>query len=267
MARSFSSRSGIFATVACANWDDFRTAMRSVLLQNIGFQTLSDRFVFRGQSCSSWGLISSFDRLNAKLSTADREKKYKNLLKLFVENYEIYGKISPDSAKEFADKFSTLTDGNIEAIAQHYGLNTRLLDWSFSPYVAAFFATSRIDQCTTGNISIWALDLTATSKIAASELQFRRDLYPGNSRNLWQMGAFTQNLTSRTDLVDLFKSASTSFLPALNEGPPFLIRFDIPAESEDEILDDLQLMRINSMTIFPGLEGVVGWLKKKAGSP
>ncbi|ELY91195.1 FRG domain-containing protein [Natrinema altunense] len=42
------------------------------------------------------------------------------------------------------------------AIAQHYGLPTRLLDWSFSPLVAAYFATRSGDTEHDG--AIWALD-------------------------------------------------------------------------------------------------------------
>lgn len=46
------------------------------------------------------------------------------------------------------------------AIAQHYGVHTRLLDWSDRPLVAAFFAAKGAAEDPKGNfLSVWALNL------------------------------------------------------------------------------------------------------------
>lgn len=263
MVRSFSQRDGIFAVMDCSDWDDFRTVMREVLEHASGSRTLSDRYVFRGQSCSSWSLESSFDRRHAGAAFAEREKKYKVLIELFRENYEAFGGLSATDTSGMIDDVRSLDFEKIESIAQHHGLSTRLLDWSYSPYVAAFFSVSRVEECRSDKVSVWSLDKEALDGFSKSELVFSRDLYRKNARNLWQMGAFIRNLTSMPDMVDLFRAKSTSYDHAWDAGAPRLIRFDIPKRCEMQILDDLQLMRINSMTIFPGIEGVVGWLKKR----
>ena len=43
------------------------------------------------------------------------------------------------------------------ALARHHGIPTRLLDWTFKPYAAAYFATQLTNDCGP-NIAVWALD-------------------------------------------------------------------------------------------------------------
>lgn len=265
MVRSFSARDGLFAAIDCADWEDFRRTARETLKAHAGTDSISDRYLFRGQSCSSWGLEPSFDRANASLAPAQRDAKYDEQMKLFRENYAVYGDIGKTVFTEKFDDFSSLDNDKVEAIAQHYGLSTRLLDWSLSMYVAAFFALSRTDLCTSGKVSIWALDSLALKSFSRSEIVLSRDLYKGNVRNLWQMGMFIKNHTPFPDISDLFKGSSRSYDHKLDSGHPKLIRFDFPVSGEQEILDDLQMMRINSMTIFPGMEGVVSWIRRKSG--
>lgn len=263
MVRSFKSRDGAYAVFDCSSWTDFKVSLREVLSANGAGKSISDRFIFRGQSCSSWGLMSSFDRENIRLSAAARDNKYKELIETFKESYKAYGGISNFGANQYIEGFDDFDDIGVEAVAQHYGLGTRLLDWSYSPYVSAFFAISNTTLCTSGRASIWALDRKAFEALSKSELQYFRDLRRSNVRNLWQMGAFVRNYTANPDISDFLKSSSKSYDHDLDKGPPLLIRFDIPISDEQEILDDLQLMRINAMTIFPGMEGVVSWLRRK----
>lgn len=81
----------------------------------------------------------------------------------------------------------------LTALAQHYGLMTRLLDWTYDPFVAAFFSANGHECGDT--ISIWCLnkegigmfDETAT----ASNLKFVTPHYSGNPNLAAQLGVFT----------------------------------------------------------------------------
>ena len=249
---------------SCADWDDFKTRWRDSLSAVAKSDKLYGRFVFRGQSCSSWPLVSSFDRKYGDLRGKERSERYDAMLSSFARNLLAFadrdadvllGK-SPSSEDDLAE---------FEALAQHYGLATRLLDWSLSVYVAAFFAFSQAIKCTSGLISIWALNTRfVDEEIDEDHLELNRDFYPKNNRQLWQLGVFVRNKTQITDLAKIFGDPAEFVSSSAMTGPPALVRFDVPASAAVQALDDLEMMRINSITMFPGIEGVVRWLDREA---
>lgn len=270
MAPSFKERDGLFAVVDCVDWLDFRHKAHTYLAEHSPHKKMFGEYIFRGQSCCSWGLTPSFDRDYRELAPAEADRRYESMMQQFRRAFDTYGDLSAGDVSHLNINSNNLNDGDLEALAQHYGLPTRLLDWSHSLYVAAFFAFSCVDQCDTGLVSVWALDRKALQLFSPDHLMLRLETHKANTRHVFQWGAFVRNRANarnragNLDLVELFRAGGTWYNRRHEADYPALIRFDFPKDEIEIALDDLNAMRINAMTIFPGIDGVVRWIRTGA---
>ncbi|WP_237025987.1 FRG domain-containing protein [Mannheimia haemolytica] len=106
------------------------------LLSTNFFQENISELIFRGQRRYDWGLMPNIAR------NSDNGLFTKELMENQLNNFKkaIRGRI-----KDYTLLLNEDDDDEIWAIGQHYGLNTPLLDWTYSPYVSLFFAFSRKD--------------------------------------------------------------------------------------------------------------------------
>ncbi|MBI5779594.1 MAG: FRG domain-containing protein [Planctomycetes bacterium] len=110
---------------------------------------LSRKWVFRGQT-QDWPLATTLERLCVSLGIEPEHYRQveKILLREFKRRFYHYETHVPQPSD------------NLEwfAIMQHYGAATRLLDWTYSPYVALYNALER--EASNGKHAVvWALDL------------------------------------------------------------------------------------------------------------
>jgi hypothetical protein len=164
------------------------------------------------------------------------------------------------------------------AIGRHAGLLTPLLDWTFSPYVAAYFAFSEIRPTapTMGHRVVFALDWQAIDP-ALSEIRVYDEPIdqpskhmgkPGRPRFLLpraddnpsmraQCGVFTRMCPPRMNLADWVADNFPGSAP--------LTIYLIPDSERDKALGALYLMNVHAGTLFPGIHGAAMLCNSRAG--
>ena len=215
------------------SWNDFKTDLISELFPDGVFR--EGDYLFRGHRSSDWQLTSSYDRFQYPY------EKFPSLLEIFKEEC-VWLNIEQtilDDEKYFI------------AFAQHHGIPTRLLDWTYSPYIASFFAYSDLVWRgeVTGDISIWILNTKCNIWSRDLGVEITKIPSIGNIRIRNQAGCFTLSNTP-------FKSLE-EYVGYLSEKCNHwaLRQCTIPSEEYIKAIPDLNSMGLNWSRIFPGVEG------------
>ena len=128
--------------------------MKEVRLNNLDeiittLNSLSNNYIYRGHSDSSWMLTSTLEReLDGNVNPSSFKKVEDFYLNLFESKYHIYN----DVEHEPKSKLAWLS------VMQHYGAPTRLIDFTESPYIALYFALEGYAANMKSDLAIFAIN-------------------------------------------------------------------------------------------------------------
>lgn len=218
---------------------------------------------FRGHAKSTYKLLPSLARDPKAL---ERESL---LLKRFKQNAYPFRQSPPQSEWEWL------------FLMQHFGIPTRLLDWTESPLVALYFAVNDSDSShENSDANLWAL-LPAKYNFEGPRLRptvsvdipcfgvdkvlddYRPDqmileamsnklpvaaiAHRQNERIMAQLGVFTIMHRDMTPIEEI--------------APQYLAKLVIPSEAKVQLRNELRALRITQMTLFPELTSVAAITK------
>ena len=227
-------------------------------------------YAFRGLSDSSYELKTSIIRLGGD---------YNKLENHLLRNFRKYA---------HRDALYSKSEWSWLALAQHHGLPTRLLDWTFSPFVALHFATANIERFNIDG-AIWCVDYVQLHELMPKKL---KNILKKEGSNVFTVDMLNTGAKSLSILDNLDKDHFVVFLepPSLddrmvNQYALFSLMsnptgvFDlwlkdhndlfkkviIPANLKWEIRDKLDQVNITERVLFPDLDGLSRWLKRHYG--
>ncbi len=116
------------------NWNEFREAVNA---------SNAKRSIFRGQRDPNWKLASLWERHVARLELPiqpDKGAKDFFIDGDYTKNRDNYRALFKEQLEKIQNHGKGMTGDQLWGIGRHYGLVTPLLDWTYDPLVAAYFA-------------------------------------------------------------------------------------------------------------------------------
>lgn len=229
-------------------------------------------FLYRGMPDESFHLQTSLER-NCK-------DKAMNLENSILRNFSKY-----------AVKMEPLLSESIWRqliIGQHYGLPTRLLDWTYSPLIGLHFATSGefLKDMEEHNSVLWQIDILEMNRLLPERYRkkladenaylFTLDMLnqlvsdlktydadmQDNSMILLEPPSLDQRIINQYSYFTIVPQRIDSLEMFLDDKTFNTKKYVIDKKIKWKIRDMLDQLNINERIIFPGLDGLSEWIKR-----
>lgn len=246
--------SGRIPVTRLQHWNDFSELLDSAFFRAPGFE-----YVYRGHRRFDWKLQPTLGRI-AHNGVIDAElanrhlRSFRQAIRGRVSDYELVREHEEDE---------------LWAVGQHHGLMTPLLDWTYSPFVALFFAFSAKDapgELDNPYRSVYLLNKAALEDQACPDIPLVEPVKDDYGRLVNQAGLFT-----KSPYGDSFENVLINWLAESEDSNSELGRVDendqasvlaryickvyIPNTDQNECVRFLRRMNVHHASLFPDLIG------------
>lgn len=222
--------------------------------------------VFRGHADASWSLTHTLYRaltLDGQIPPPSKDEALRKERES-VKGFEVLARpYLPIAVSE-----TTKSSSEWWTVMQHYGAPTRLIDWTSSPYIAAYFSVSSYPNC---DGSLYRLDGDSLKNLMENRYGKDWDMpnppFRPRVEAYFRDGRPSVSLIYRKDQTDRIANQESYFTvcgdilmnheDALYD-PNFnvLTRYLIPSGLKKDFLHRLKIMNISAATLFPGIDGL-----------
>ena len=247
------------------NWDELHNAIFDGVWDPAILRYRNNR-VYRGMSDCQWGLTPSLNRACPQDLSLE---------KMILRSFQKYG---------YAELQNCTSFWEIVAMGQQFGLPTRLLDWTYSPLVAAHFATEDVSAYDRDGV-IWCVNIPDVNAQLPTifynclneqkGLIFTRDILDGLACNFNALRAVSEKpfalffepastvnrIANQYALFSVVSDPAVTLLD-LPESEHFT-RLIISRKAKLEIRDKLDYINISERMIYPGLDGICKWIARR----
>lgn len=223
------------------------------------YRDKSIRYWFRGHADESWELIPTIWR-----DYTEKEERY------MAHEFLWQAKVRTDKYPKDRDWPGWLQ------IMQHYGLPTRLLDWSYSPLIALYFAMDKYHKNPKdiSNAAIWLLEPQElnigfdTKGFIPSPYNWEaqkmiepvfinpNDVIKDYQDRIFAVSAVQDDKRMMAQQSTFTIHSSKKSLLNYSENKSCLKKINIPKESIGLISAELEILGIEQSSVFPDLENL-----------
>lgn len=231
-----------------------------------------DPGVYHGAAAAEQPLLTTLDRLGG----VDPPHTKSHLEEHILRNFARYSRPHLPAAPA--------NDWELLMVAQHHGVPTRLLDWSYSPLVAAHFATRAAEP--EQDCAIWRLDwqrvhrtfdlpglaLLLEDLVKLDLIDTQGDFTPwdlfDDTRSSFvcmiEPPSLDARLVAQSAAFTVCSDTSQSLEAFLDQHElgDALTQFVVPAEAVPRVRDQLDLAGIEERRLFPDLDGVAASIRR-----
>ena len=229
--------------------------------------------VYRGSSSAKNPLLTSLARLGGIHPPHTKSDLEEHILRNYIRYSRPY--LGTDPVNDWEHLVS----------AQHHGVPTRLLDWTYSPLIAAFFATRTLSSGAERDRAVWRLDWKSLHQkfefpglsllIKDLDELFGKDghftpwklMRRGAQRDfacLLEPPSLDQRIVAQAAVFTLCSDKTRPFDQFLDEHglEDALTKYVIPAEEVGRMRDQLDLVGVDERRLFPDLDGVAAAIRR-----